>query len=36
MELKYNISQLGMINAYLFGNAEKCYEFLENKNILKN
>jgi len=35
MELKYNISQLGMINAYLFGNAEKCYEFLENKKYIK-
>ena len=35
MELKYNISQLGMINAYLFGNAEKCYKFLENKKYIK-
>lgn len=35
MELKYNISQLGMISAYLYGNAEKCYEFLENKKYIK-
>jgi len=35
MELKYNISQLGLISAYLFKNAEKCYEFLEEKKYIK-
>lgn len=35
MEIKYNISQLGMINAYLFKNAEKCYEFLEKKKYIQ-
>ena len=36
MEIKYNISQLGMISAYLFKNAEKCYEFLENRKLKEN
>ena len=35
MELKYNISQLGLISAYLFDNAEKCYEFLEDKKYIE-
>ena len=35
MEIKYNISQLGMISAYLFKNSEKCYEFLESKKYIK-
>lgn len=35
MEIKYNISQLGLVTAYLFGNAEKCYNFLEENNYIK-
>lgn len=35
MELKFNISQLGLIHVYLFRNAEKCYEFLNEKNYIQ-
>ena len=35
MDLKYNISQLGVISVDLFNNAEKCYKFLYEKNYIK-
>jgi hypothetical protein len=34
MEIKYNISQLGVICADLFGNAERCYKFLDEKKYI--
>ena len=34
MELKYNISQLGIISADLFDNAKKCYNFLHDKKYV--
>lgn len=34
MELKCNISQLGVISVDLFGNAWRCYEFLDEKGYI--
>ena len=34
MDLKYNVSQLGVISVYLFGNAENCYKFLHEKKYI--